>query len=593
MTHKTHSSIGTVRRYVYVFVLLAIVTIAWCAAYRRWTPQAWATPVAYSGDALGGLVGAKAMARGEIMPILPKFPPSLGAPFAANWNDYPTTEEGTLAWSALLARVFGVFSGLNLTLLSAHLLAAGSFYSVCRYLRYEPLFALLGAALFALSRYSFTRSLGHLTLTFYWHIPLGLLVIAWCLSAAPRWPARSKLVFSIGVSILFGVQSPYYSWLFAQFLFLAAGICFLRGPRRSAWWPLALAVTVFVTFVLMNADTFYSRYALGPNPGAIASRSFPDLERYALKPIELIIPSTHRISALQAWGAKAYFQQALFLGEVGPPYLGFIAIISGLVLIYRTMIALAQGVTGKIPSEFWSIGWICAYSVVGGIGALGGVAGLILFRCSNRYSIVILALLLLFFVRELTKLARRWPYLGKVTVTGALLAIGLFDQLPRFFTAQDVAVARWQVGADRSLVSAMERKLPAGAMVFQLPVVDFPESPPTVDMSDYEEFRPYLHSRSLRFSYGSDKGRYRERWQKEVEQTSVLAMVQALENYGFNAILLDRGGYKDSGAALVASLKDVGRATIIAESYRFIAIELHPTAHPVLPPELDVTARRD
>jgi len=584
VTRKKHLSTFSVRRYIYVFALLAIVTIAWCAAYRRWTPQAWATPVAYGGDALGGLVGAKAMARGEILPILPKFPASLGAPFVANWNDYPTTEEGILAWSALLARIFGLFSGLNLTLLSAHLLAAGAFYFVCRYLRYHPLFSLMGAVLFGLSRYAFVRSLSHLTLTFYWHIPLGVLVIAWCLAAAPAVQKRSKVIFSVVVAVVFGAQSPYYSWLFAQFLLLAAAIWFLRGRRNRALWPLLLAGVVLATFLLMNLDTFYSRYSLGPNPGAIASRSFADLERYALKPIELIIPLSHRIAVVEAWAARTYFQQALFLGETDAPYLGIVGIISLIMLIWRTARSVAKGIAAKVPSEFWSILWICAYSVVGGIGALMGVAGLILFRCSNRYSIVILALLLLFLVREVANLAKRWSFAGKAAVAAVILAVGLFDQLPRFFSAQDVAVARWQVTSDRTLVSAMESRLPARAMLFQLPVVDFPESPPIEQMSDYEEFRPYLHSSRLRFSYGSDKGRPRERWQRESEQLGADALVKTLERYGFAAVLIDKAGYKDSGAALVRSLRNLGRTTTIAESYRFVCIALNPVSPPELPP---------
>src|SRR5688500_12063190 len=32
-------------------VLLALVTLLWCAAYNRWTTEAWQTPVVYEGDA--------------------------------------------------------------------------------------------------------------------------------------------------------------------------------------------------------------------------------------------------------------------------------------------------------------------------------------------------------------------------------------------------------------------------------------------------------------------------------------------------------------------------------------------------------------
>ena len=574
-------------RHLYFLTLLAIVTLTWCTVYHRWTPAAWATPVGYSGDALGGLIAAKAMARGEILPLLAKFPGSLGAPFVANLNDYPSTEEAIMAGMALMARIFGLFSGSNLTLLSAHLLAAASFYFVCRYLRYHPLFALAGAAVFALSRFAFVRSLGHITLTFYWHIPLGLLVIAWCIAATPFAQKRVKAIFCIVVAVIFGSQSPYYTWLFAQFLFLAAAICFLRGQRKRALWPICIAAVVFATFVLMNADTFYSRLILGPNPGAIASRSFPDLERYAMKPIELLIPHGHRIEAIESWSVRSYFDRALFLGETRAPYLGVVGIAALIILLGRTATAIATRSAYKIPSHFWGILWVLSYSVVGGIGSLFGVVGLILFRCSNRYSIVILALLLLFLVKELTNLCRGWSFPGKLAFAAGVLAVGIWDQPPRFLSAQDVAGPRWQVIADRTLVSTLESKLPRRAMIFQLPVVDFPESPPIERMGDYEQFRPYLHSRALRFSHGSHKGRYRERWQREVEQFNPDGLVETLERYGFAAVLINKAGYKDSAASLVASLAAAGRGTILAESPDFVSIALSPHARPLLPPEFD------
>lgn len=587
MTQNKSRCTPGAREYLYVLPLLAIVTIAWCAAYNRWTPSAWATPVCYSGDALAGLLGTKAMMKGEILPFLPKFPSSLGAPFVANWNDWPSTEEAVVAWSALLGRIFGLFSGANLTLLFGHLLAAGAFYYVCRYLRYHPLFSLAGAALFSLTRYSFARSFSHLTLTYYWHIPLGLLVLAWCVAARPATHTRRKTILCLIVAVIFGTHSPYYSWLFCQFLMLAAAICFLRGQRKRALFPIFVAATVFATFLLANFDTLYGKLTMGPNPGAIASRSFADLERYALKPIDLILPLGHRIPVIEAWSIRSYFGQALFLGEKGAPYAGIAGIAALVILLVRTASAIATRAMLKVPWHFWSILWIFVYSVVGGVGALFGAAGLILFRCSNRYSIVVVALLLIFLVKEMGKLARRWSYAGKLALSAGVLTIGLFDQMPRFFSAQDVAIPRWQATTDRTLVAAMESQLPNRALVFQLPVIDFPEAPPLEQMDFYEQLRPILHSRTLRFSHGSHKGRYRERWQREAEQLGAEGLVKTLERYGFAAVLISKAGYKDSASSLLTSLKGAGRGTIIAESYQFICIRLAPVTDPLLPPEFD------
>src|ERR1700738_210143 len=119
-SEKNHSPHGEWRWWV---ILLGLVTLLWCAAYNRWTSEAWRTPIDYSGDTMAEFAAAKAMAAGEIMPILPKNPASLGAPFVANWNDYPTSDEAIFAWWALLVPLFGLFTAGNVALLSAHLLS--------------------------------------------------------------------------------------------------------------------------------------------------------------------------------------------------------------------------------------------------------------------------------------------------------------------------------------------------------------------------------------------------------------------------------------------------------------------------------------
>jgi hypothetical protein len=586
---------GRLLRGIGCYLLLGVViTVAWCSVYGRWSAAAWATPLVYDGDGLTALATAKAIATGEIVPFLPKYPASLGAPFVANWNDYPTSEEGILAWLGLLARIFGPFSGSNLTILSAHLLAAFTFYWVCRYLRYDRFLSLAGAGLFALSRYSFLRSLPHFTLTFYWHIPLGLLAVWWCLARSAPLKNRNKVVACIAIAILLGVQSPYYAWLFGQFFLLAALVWLFRpGSKKAAVLPIMSAAVLFATFVLMNADTFYCRWVQGPNVAAISARSYADLERYALKAVDLVVPLTHPIQAIQNWGVHKYFSQALFLGEIGAPYLGLVAIASLVALIAQIVKAIARRDLGRLPSHFWLILWIFAYSSVGGIGSFLGMFGLILFRATNRFSIVVLALLLFFLAREATRLTKQWRWPWRLMLAVVILAVGLWDQLPTPYSSESIAVTRWQVQADRTLVSKMEKSLPKGAMVFQLPVVDFPEAPAVERMTDYEQLRPYLHSHWLRFSYGSDKGRPRERWQKEAEQSGAQSLVKTAERYGFSCLLINRFGYQDSAASFLENLRAIDRGDVIAESYKFVCVRLRPVANPELPPIVERLVNAD
>ena len=569
--------------WLWVLSLVLILTLVWCAAYHRWTAQAWATPITYTSDALWGMAVAKALASGEIVPVWPKYVSALGAPFGANWNDYPSAEEGVFAWSGLLARIFGVFAGANLLVFSAHVLAAVAFFFVCRHLRYDPIFALAGALVFAFSRYAFSRSLLHATLTYYWHIPLALLVVWWCVAEEALLNSRKRFAGALIIAVLHGMQNPYYSWMFVQLLGLAAVWQLVRrAPSRVVLAPVVLLGVVGLTFLLMNADTFYSRLVNAPAAEVVA-RNYQGLEFYALKPIELLLPVVHNLDGLHNWARRAYFAQTMLIGEAGSPYLGIVGILALAWLVWTSLKAVARPQVNALPAHFWVILWILLYAVVGGIN---GIVGLFfeLFRGSNRYSIFILAVLLLFLVRQLSRSAAGWPIVARGALATGIVAVALFDQIPPAPSA-GIAPVRAEVMADREIVERIESQLPAGAMIFQLPVAPFPEAGVTGGMGDYEHLRPYLHSRRLRFSYGSVKGRTREAWQKEVESLGVTRGVQRLESYGFSAVWINRSGYPDGGAALAEQLRSLGRNHVLGENADFVCIALNPSPQPTLPPE--------
>jgi hypothetical protein len=423
-------------------------------------------------------------------------------------------------------------------------------------------------------------------LTFYWHVPLGLLVVWWCIATDASADKR-KRILCIVASVLHGIQYVYYTGMFLQLLVLAALVCLIRGrPRRQILFPLILTGVVMATFVVMNIDTFYYRIVNGPNPDAIV-RNYTGLEVYALRPVELLLPAVHRLQALQAWTTRVYYSQTMFqAGENNSPYLGAVAICALGLLGWTCLRAIARGNSNKIPAHAWTVGWILAFSVVGGLNGLLGTFGVIFFRGTNRYSIVILALALLFLAREVTRLARQWRYASACAAI-PLLLIGLWDQMPRSPAADEIHQVHQEIVADGRITSALESKLPPRAMIFELPVAGYPEVGPIGGMLDYEHFRPYLQSRSLRFSYGSQKGRTRERWQGEVMQFGAASGVGLLEQYGFSAVLINRKAYPDRAVSLLADLRSAGRSEMLCESDDFIGIALDPVEHPILPPEFD------
>lgn len=565
-------------------VLLGLVSLLWTAYHRLWTEESWKIPISYQGDALWGLATAKAIASGDIKPFLGKQPQSLGAPFGANWSDYPSVEEGLIAVWGLLADALGLFAGSNIIVLLAHVLAALAFYFVCRELAYDRIFSMAGAILFAFSHYAFFRGLPHLTLTYYWHIPWGLLVAYWCLRGDDFALDRRKLLLALFTAIAFGGQNPYYSGMFFQML---GGSALLRLIRTRSWRstvvPIILGAVTLATFLLMNADTFYYRLVHGPNPAAVVRR-YGEVELFALKPIELFLPRWHSVTALQDWARRSYYEQSWLIGEGGSPYLGIIGISALVALLALVVKRVASDAPRRLPLHFWAILWFAAFSIPGGVNGLLGSTGMILFRSSNRYSIFVFAVLLLYLVRELSRWTARWHPTLRLGSAALLVGIGFYDQVPPRAWQQSAEITQRELGIDKRVVRWLETALPKSAMVFQLPVCDFPEGGSVVVLDSSELFRPYLHARSLRFSFGSGKGRPRERWQKETEQLRPLEMIQQLERYGFAAILIHRRGYVDGGAALEEALQAHG-AEFLGRAPGYVALRLHPTTPAALPPD--------
>ncbi len=230
--------------------------------------------------------------------------------------------------------------------------------------------------------------------------------------------------------------------------------------------------------------------------------------------------------------------------------------------------------------------WIVLYSVVGGWNCLLGMAGLQLFRGTNRFSIWILALVLLFLMQRLGRIANAWSPLRRAVLVALILGLAFVDQVPRIPQNAILKGTEAVINSDRAFVGKLTQALPAQSMVFQLPVADYPEIPPIEGMADYEHLRPYLFSHGIRYSYGTDKGRETELWQYETGDLKPADMIaRSLETLqGFGAIWINRKGYADRGKALIDGLRDAGRGETIENSREdLLCVFLHPSLHPVLP----------
>ena len=576
--------------------LLALVTtLVWVSHYDRWTVASWSVPTEYSGDALEILARIAAAAAGDTAPLRPQMISRLGAPFVANWSAYPASDLPLVMLLGGLARVVGVFAAANLALLLATVSAAVAFYGCARWLRARREWAFAGALLFAFTFQTFGRGLPHLFLLFAWTVPLALLSCGLVASSRRLRLRGASGLFCLGVALVIGVGNPYTLFLFLQLLGWALVAQWLQRRRaENVRVGLAMMVGAVAAFVVVEAHVWlFTADTAAVSP---LTRNYGATERYALKPLELFLPpAAHRWEALAFFGNRYVRWSEWRNGEAFAPYLGVVGIAGFVWLAGTTLRAILR--RQRVPGIALPAGWVLVFSSVGGVtNIMAFFTGLVVFRATNRFSVFISAVVLLFLVVRLSRWWRdrperapwRWSARSwratSVAAAAAVAVVGLADQMPCAPGQEKQAQIAARVEADRGLGKLLDGRLPAGAMVFQLPVMTFPEMGPRGQLGDYEHFRPYLVTQSLRFSYGALKGRSRSRWQREAEMLPTDELVRRLERYGFAALYLNKLGFTDRGEKLLAELRAMGRTQMIEGAQgNQVAVLLKPHTKPKLP----------
>lgn len=564
-------------------MLTGIAALVCIAHYGWWTPARWTVPADYGGESLEILARIKAAAEGDLAPLRPQVMSRLGAPFGANWSAYPSSDL-MLLWSlGQLARVTGVAVAANLALLAAVVSAALSFYACARWLRLRWEWAMAGALLFAFTFQAFNRGLPHLLLTFSWTVPLAILSCA--LVAASRrlcvWSGGGALV--IGTALVIGISNPYALFLYLQLMGWAV-IAQWLGRRRWENLKMGLAALAVAGVAFAVVEMHVWLFTTDTGADSPLERNYGGTERYALKALELVVPpASHRWEPLAFFGNRYLRWSDWRSTEAFAPYLGVVGVIGLVWLLGTGFVAVLR--RRRVPGEALTVGWVLAFASVGGItNIFAFFTGLALFRASNRFSIFLSAVVLLFLVSRMSRWWRGRSVAWSIAGATAVAVIGLADQLPRAASAQREERTTRMALNDREFGRRLEAALPERAMVFQLPVVSFPEAPPHFELGDGEHFRPFLATETLRFSYGSIKGRSRGQWQRDLARMPTAEMVRALESYGFAAIYLNRRGFADRGEALLAELAALGRAERIEGARREqIVVRLRPAEKPVPP----------
>ena len=503
--------------------------------------------------------------------------PSLGAPFGMEMHDFPLSD----SLFFLLERAISL--GVRDPAVVVNLYYFGTFFAttlvalfVLRRLGAPRGPSIVCGLLYAFLPYHFLRGEGHLFLSSYFLVPLAVLVCLWLyrdgeLLFKEREGTRARLdlrgkrgLGALGICAVLGSGGVYYA-AFACALLLVAGASAAIARRRVH--PLGSAAILAALIAGGVAANLVPKLAYerehGPNPEAVL-REPGHVEVYALKLTQLLLPSHgHRVGALarlrdrydRTQATPPHENGSASLGVIGG--LGFLALVGGL---FRRKRSESPGlVDGLVTLNLAAF----LLATTGGFGAVFGFAVSPLIRCYNRMSIFLAFFALAAVALGLARLVRSArPGAQRLAVhfgLAALLVAGVLDQTTPGFVPKYEEVKR-QFAGEAEFVGRVESALPPGSMVFQLPLLEFPEASSPGKMGTYDHARAYLHSRSLRWSFGAMKGRYGDSWQKHAADLPVPEMLRALALAGFSGVYVDRAGYADGGAAVEAGLAEAGGA---------------------------------
>lgn len=458
--------------------------------------------------------------------------------------------------------------------------------------------ATVGAVLFATTPFAFYRNISHFNLVTYL-VPFP--ATAALLLASSAGHERVRAVTGLGGiligCLLLGLNYIYYAFFGCILIGAAAVVGFGRTRSRSVLRAGGLCIGVIVLATALNLLPNVLVWRDVGHPRGVAHNA-SESETYALKIRTLVSPvwTFHWFPPFRTWLERE--GQAMFPVETESMHarLGIVATV-GLVALLATLVwpgpRQADDAIESSPDDSARLGapanlipaaarLTLVAILVATLGGFGSLFSLLVspeIRSYNRIAPFIAFFVLAGGAAWLDQLCRRAPRHARHAAWVLILGIGLADQGVALYEVKREQ-PRMEPGYRRvaAFVSELETRLPPNAAVFQLPLRPFPVDGGIGKLWAYDQFRPYLLSHHLRWSYPSLTQRQYE-WEESVASLPATDLPRRLARDGFTAILISRAGYDDGGAAIAQALREAPDGpSLIAESQDFVALQLTRSA---------------
>lgn len=575
-------------------VAVALVSaLAVVPVHRLWDASL-RVPFNYSGDANSVAI----VVKGVIDHGWYWTNPNLGAPFSQQLVDYPFSETVHVALIRLLGLVFGDYAlVLNFYYLLGYVLVGVTAAWALHRLGLSRPVAAAGAVLYSFLPYHQTRGEGHLFLGAYFVVPIACYLVLRSLGGRPildtngerhGWrrviTRRNGIV--VATCIVIGATSSYYA-VFTLLLLAFVGVVQLwqRADLRRVVATLVLLGSITAGLVANMAPTLVYHARHGDN-ARVAHREVADSERQGLKVAAMLLPrQDHRIDLLDRVTRK-YDEASPVESELGQS-LGALGAVGLVGLLALTVLApFRRRDSTPLERRVAPLGALSVAAIL--LATVGGLSSLVAFvvpeiRGWNRISVFIAFFVMVALGRgaDAALAATRTPVAVRrlaPALLGVVVLAGLFDQTRN---PEPYAPTKAEFASDEAFVRDVEGRLGRDAMVFQMPHVLFPESPSPVDMAYYDHARGYLHSDTLRWSWGGIKGRPRADWAEPFVnfRTPAAEAVEIIAAAGFSGLYIDRFGFDDRGAALERTLRALAPQTpLVSRNRRLVLYDIRDYA---------------
>lgn len=489
-----------------------------------------------------------------------------GFPFGDNILDFPASDAGNFAVLKILAVLTRNLALVNnLYILSGYSVISIASYWVAQKLQLTRISSLAVAILFAFLPFHFMR-IDHHFLAWYFTVPLYTWFAFEIFSKQPLFFQSNKgyvqviaRVLSLLILSCFGV---YYAF-FAVLSFIGSGIIgSLKWRSRQNIFSAFIAVAIVFIGVGLNIAPSINFWLKNGRDPEVAERYPFEAELYGLKMTQMLLPHRNHRSIRLANVVKKYEKIPVFINENASASLGAIGTIGFLTLlaIFLFNPFLKFQIDNRVQLLAFLTIFLFLYATVGGFSSIFNTLISPMIRSVNRMSVfidffVIVGFFILF--EMLLKKISNPKYLtgNLIVITFLLCVFGVWEQsMPNDKVA--LKLVQQQFFSDKHFIEKIEAIIPNGA-VYQLPYMGFPEVPTVNDLIAYALFRGYLHSTSLRWSYGGMKGRKGDLFFRNLSVQPLANQIKAIKPLGFNGIYIDRRGYADRGKSVEAELKKI------------------------------------